>query len=172
MASLRGQIERDARGDLSPEEFEQKGKVTEKGMAALREYLAEVPAERFSADMRVAEIGQVATISANGDTLDTPTVELTDAGAGRLAVTLHSRVIDHGVRALHLRVRQVQRGVQLERRDDVALHLQVWRQLRSLDIGVVTDRRELHVRGEPPGDSGARAGRKPSDSRLQHLQQR
>jgi acyl carrier protein len=58
----RGQIEKDARGDLPPEEFEQKGKVTEKGMAALREYLSEVPAERFSADMRVAEIPALFTV--------------------------------------------------------------------------------------------------------------
>jgi acyl carrier protein len=58
----RGQIEKDARGDLSPEEFELKGKVTEKGMIALREYLSEVPEERFKPEMRVAEIPALFTV--------------------------------------------------------------------------------------------------------------
>ncbi len=49
----RGKIVENARGDLPEAEFEQKGIVTEKGLAQLRTYLSEVPAERFKTPMKV-----------------------------------------------------------------------------------------------------------------------
>ena len=49
----RGKIVENARGDLTEAEFEQKGIVTETGLAQLREYLSEVPAERFKTPMKV-----------------------------------------------------------------------------------------------------------------------
>src|SRR5262249_44018414 len=41
----RGKIVENARGDLPESEFEQKGVVTDKGLAQLKAYLSEVPAE-------------------------------------------------------------------------------------------------------------------------------
>ena len=52
----RGKIVENARGDLPEAEFEQKGIVTEKGMAQLRSYLSEIPAERFKTPMKVVDI--------------------------------------------------------------------------------------------------------------------
>src|SRR4249920_2691528 len=43
----RGKIVEDARGDLQEAVFEEKGYVTEAGLQRLREYLSEVPADRF-----------------------------------------------------------------------------------------------------------------------------
>ncbi len=57
----RGKIVENARGDLPESEFEQKGIVTAKGMAQLREYLSEIPAERFKTPMKVAEIPRLFT---------------------------------------------------------------------------------------------------------------
>jgi len=57
----RGKIVENARGDLPEAEFEQKGIVTEKGMAQLRAYLSEVPAERFKTPMKVADIPRLFT---------------------------------------------------------------------------------------------------------------
>jgi acyl carrier protein len=57
----RGKIVENARGDLPESEFEQKGLVTEKGMAQLRSYLSEVPAERFKTPMKVADIPRLFT---------------------------------------------------------------------------------------------------------------
>ena len=57
----RGKIVENARGDLSEAEFEQNGIVTEKGLAYLREYLSEVPAERFKTPMKVADIPRLFT---------------------------------------------------------------------------------------------------------------
>jgi len=57
----RGKIVENARGDLPEAEFEQKGIVTEKGLAQLREYLSEVPAERFRTPMKVADIPRLFT---------------------------------------------------------------------------------------------------------------
>ena len=57
----RGKIVENARGDLPEAEFEQKGIVTEKGLAQLREYLSEVPAERFKTPMKVADIPRLFT---------------------------------------------------------------------------------------------------------------
>jgi acyl carrier protein len=57
----RGKIVEDARGDLPEAEFEQKGIVTEVGLKQLREYLSEVPAERFKTPMKVADIPRLFT---------------------------------------------------------------------------------------------------------------
>ena len=52
----RGKIIDNARGDLPEAEFEQKGLVTDKGLAQLKAYLSEVPQERFKNPMKVADI--------------------------------------------------------------------------------------------------------------------
>jgi acyl carrier protein len=57
----RGKIVENARGDLPEAEFEQKGIVTEKGLVQLREYLSEVPADRFKTPMKVADIPRLFT---------------------------------------------------------------------------------------------------------------
>ena len=56
-----GKIVKDARGDLPEAAFEDKGYLTEVGLKRLREYLSEVPAERFRSPMRVAEIPRLFT---------------------------------------------------------------------------------------------------------------
>lgn len=57
----RGKIVENARGDLPDVEFEQKGIVTDKGLAQLRSYLSEVPADRFRTPMKVADIPRLFT---------------------------------------------------------------------------------------------------------------
>ncbi|HEX6794418.1 MAG TPA: phosphopantetheine-binding protein [Casimicrobiaceae bacterium] len=57
----RGKIVENARGDLPESEFEQNGIVTEKGLAQLKEYLSEVPADRFKTPMKVADIPRLFT---------------------------------------------------------------------------------------------------------------
>jgi acyl carrier protein len=57
----RGKIVEDARGPLPEAEFENKGIVTEAGLARLREFLAEVPAERFKTPMKAADIPRLFT---------------------------------------------------------------------------------------------------------------
>jgi acyl carrier protein len=57
----RGKIVEDARGDLSESDFEQKGVLTEVGAKRLREFLSEVPAERFKASMKSADIPKLFT---------------------------------------------------------------------------------------------------------------
>src|ERR1700694_1091418 len=57
----RGKIVENARGDLPEAEFEQKGIVTAKGIAQLRSYLSEIPAERFKTPMKVADIPRLFT---------------------------------------------------------------------------------------------------------------
>jgi hypothetical protein len=57
----RGKIVEDARGDLPEEAFEEKGYVTEGGLKRLREYLSEVPADRFRSPMRVGDIPRLFT---------------------------------------------------------------------------------------------------------------
>lgn len=59
----RGQIEKEARGSLSEQEFEKDGYISEKGMEALKAYLSEVPADRFHANMKVAEIPSLFTVT-------------------------------------------------------------------------------------------------------------
>jgi len=57
----RGQIVADARGDLAETEFEQKGLLTEIGLRRLREFLCEVPPDRFRSPMRAADIPRLFT---------------------------------------------------------------------------------------------------------------
>src|SRR5439155_631123 len=57
----RGKIIDNARGDLPETEFEQKGLVTEKGLAQLKAYLSEIPNERFKNPMKVADIPRLFT---------------------------------------------------------------------------------------------------------------
>src|SRR5512132_2538392 len=57
----RGKIMEDARGDLPENMFEEKGHLTEVGLTRLREYLSEVPADRFRSPMRVADIPKLFT---------------------------------------------------------------------------------------------------------------
>ena len=57
----RGKIVENARGTLTEAEFEQNGVITDAGMAQLRAYLAEVPAERFKTPMKVKEIPRLFT---------------------------------------------------------------------------------------------------------------
>jgi acyl carrier protein len=57
----RGKIVEDARGDLPEAEFEQKGIVTEAGLARLRAFLTEVPAERITSPLKVADVPRLFT---------------------------------------------------------------------------------------------------------------
>lgn len=58
----RGQLEKNARGSLSNEEFEQGGVITAQGLAELKQYLNEVPEEFFKANMKVNEIPMLFTV--------------------------------------------------------------------------------------------------------------
>ena len=57
----RGKIVENARGDLPESEFEEKGIVTEKGLAQLKQYLSEVPPERFKTPLKAADIPRLFT---------------------------------------------------------------------------------------------------------------
>jgi acyl carrier protein len=57
----RGKIVENARGTLSEAEFEDKGVVTEVGLAQLKSYLSEVPAERFKPPVKVKDIPRLFT---------------------------------------------------------------------------------------------------------------
>ena len=57
----RGKIVEDARGDLPEAEFEQKGIVTEAGMARLRTFLSELPADRIKSPLKVADVPRLFT---------------------------------------------------------------------------------------------------------------
>ncbi|HZI82468.1 MAG TPA: phosphopantetheine-binding protein [Casimicrobiaceae bacterium] len=57
----RGKIIENARGDMPEAEFEQKGVLTEAGLAQLKRYLSEVPVERFANPMKVADIPKLFT---------------------------------------------------------------------------------------------------------------
>jgi acyl carrier protein len=57
----RGKIVEDARGTLSEAEFESKGIVSEAGLARLRDFLSEVPAERIAAPLKAADIPRLFT---------------------------------------------------------------------------------------------------------------
>ena len=57
----RGKIVENARGTLTEAEFEQKGLVTDVGMAQLKAYLSEVPDDRFKSPMKVADIPRLFT---------------------------------------------------------------------------------------------------------------
>ena len=58
----RGQLEKNARGDLAEDEFEKGGALTAPGLDALKNYLSEVPAEQFKANMKVNEIPMLFTV--------------------------------------------------------------------------------------------------------------
>ena len=57
----RGKIVENARGALSEAQFEQNGLVTDAGLAQLRAYLSEVPAERFKTPMKAKDIPRLFT---------------------------------------------------------------------------------------------------------------
>ena len=57
----RGKILEDSRGPLSESEFEQNGVVTSAGLAQIKAYLSEVPAERFKTPLNVADIPRLFT---------------------------------------------------------------------------------------------------------------
>jgi acyl carrier protein len=57
----RGKIVEEARGTLSEAEFERGGVVTAAGAERLGIFLSEVPAERFSSPLRVADIPRLFT---------------------------------------------------------------------------------------------------------------
>ena len=58
----RGQLEKNARGELTEQEFEKNGIITEKGLIALKKYLNEVPESQFKASMKVNEIPMLFTV--------------------------------------------------------------------------------------------------------------
>lgn len=58
----RGQIEKEARGSVSAEEFEKNGVITEKGLAALKTFLSECPADWFKPGLKVVEIPKLFTV--------------------------------------------------------------------------------------------------------------
>jgi len=58
----RGQLEKNARGDLAEDEFEKGGVLTPRGMQALKNYLTEVPADYFKTNMKVNEIPMLFTV--------------------------------------------------------------------------------------------------------------
>jgi acyl carrier protein len=58
----RGQLEKNARGNLSEDEFEKGGVLTAQGLQALQNYLSEVPADQFKANMKVNEIPMLFTV--------------------------------------------------------------------------------------------------------------
>ncbi|WP_133136811.1 acyl carrier protein [Legionella rowbothamii] len=58
----RGQLEKNARGDLAEDEFEKGGVLTPQGLIALQNYLSEVPADQFKSSMKVNEIPTLFTV--------------------------------------------------------------------------------------------------------------
>ena len=58
----RGQLEKNARGELSEEEFAKSGVMTAAGLQALRHYFDEVPAEHFKENMKLNEIPMLFTV--------------------------------------------------------------------------------------------------------------
>ena len=58
----RGKIVEDARGSLTEAEFQTGGVVTEAGVARLKLFLSEVPADRFPAPLKVAELAKLFTV--------------------------------------------------------------------------------------------------------------
>jgi acyl carrier protein len=58
----RGQLEKNARGDLAEHEFEKNGTLTDQGLVSLKRYLSEVPAEQFKSNMKVNEIPMLFTV--------------------------------------------------------------------------------------------------------------
>jgi acyl carrier protein len=58
----RGRILEDARGDLPETEFENNGVLTAAGLARLRDYLSEVPAQSFRPQMNLADVPSLFTV--------------------------------------------------------------------------------------------------------------
>jgi len=58
----RGQLEKNARGDLAEDEFETGGSLTPQGLQALKNYLSEIPADHFKANLKVNEIPLLFTV--------------------------------------------------------------------------------------------------------------
>lgn len=58
----RGQLEKNARGNLAEEEFEKGGVLTPQGMDALKSYLSEVSDEHFKPNLKVNEIPLLFTV--------------------------------------------------------------------------------------------------------------
>lgn len=58
----RGQLEKEARGSLSQEEFETKGVISEKGMESLKAYFSETPEDCFKKGLKVSEIPTLFTV--------------------------------------------------------------------------------------------------------------
>lgn len=58
----RGQLEKNARGELAEEEFEKGGVLTPQGLQTLKNYLSEVPAEQFKPNLKVNEIPMLFTV--------------------------------------------------------------------------------------------------------------
>ncbi len=56
------QLEKNARGNLAEDEFEKGGVLTASGMVVLKNYLSEVPAEYFKANMKINEIPMLFTV--------------------------------------------------------------------------------------------------------------
>jgi len=52
----RGMIEQEARRGVGDEDFEEHGRLTKKGLEHLKEYLSEVPKDRFTPRMQVSLI--------------------------------------------------------------------------------------------------------------------
>ena len=57
----RGKIVEEARGELSESEFEKGGIVSDAGVARLKTFLSEVPADRFKMPMKVVDIPRLFT---------------------------------------------------------------------------------------------------------------
>jgi acyl carrier protein len=58
----RGKIVEEARGELSESEFEKGGIVSDAGLARLKIFLNEVPADRFKSPLKSAEIPRLFTV--------------------------------------------------------------------------------------------------------------
>jgi acyl carrier protein len=58
----RGKIIEDARGPLAEAQFESGGIVTDAGVARLKEFMSEVPADRFKTPLKAAEIPKLFTV--------------------------------------------------------------------------------------------------------------
>src|SRR3954468_20483118 len=58
----RGKIVEEARGDLSEAQFEHGGVVTDAGFQRLKTFLDEVPADRFKAPLKVADLPRLFTV--------------------------------------------------------------------------------------------------------------
>lgn len=59
----RGQIEKEARGSLPDDQFEQGGVITPAGLEALKKSMPEIPADSFKPGLKVNEIGMLFTVN-------------------------------------------------------------------------------------------------------------